>query len=112
MLAVRTPIPEEPHNFKVIVNTDNAALQQVLEAGRGRDAILCACARQLWLLSALTNFELCIKHKPERDLVLADALSRRHNSVEMDKKWAELGRNLSLEEVFPVLSLDILDFEL
>ena len=95
----------------MIVNTDNVA-SQVLEAGRGRDVMLCACAQQHLLLSVLNNFELCIKHKPGRDLVLADALSRRHNSVEMDKKAAELVRNVSLEEVFPVLSLDILEFEL
>ena len=48
--ALKMLILEKTRDFTIIVNTDNAASQQVLEAGRGRDPILCACPRQIWLL--------------------------------------------------------------
>ena len=51
-------LPTKPHEYTIIINTDNIASQQVLESGKGRDPILCACARQLWLLAANNNFEL------------------------------------------------------
>ena len=36
------------------------------------------CAPEIWLSGASTNAEIVIIHKPGKDLVLADALSRRH----------------------------------
>ena len=58
------------------VNTDNMTSQQVLSLGAGRDPIICACAQRIWLIAVERSMEVNILHKPGRDIVLADALSR------------------------------------
>lgn len=35
VLALKTLLPGKPHELCVVINTDNAASQQVLEEGRG-----------------------------------------------------------------------------
>ena len=110
--AVTNLLPPLPHNFIIKVNTDNMPSQQVLESGRGKDPILCACARQLWLLAAKFNFELLILHKPGKDLLLADALSRLKDSETTRKKAQALCADLNLSPIIISFSLDILDFDL
>ena len=118
VLVLKMLMPNDPHKFCNIVNTDNAASQQVLEVGRDKDLVLCACAcacactRQIWLFSALLNFELHIQHKPGEDLVLADALSRRSVSLSLELKAKSLVNELGLVGVSPNFTLDILDFDL
>ena len=112
LLALKTLLPQNPHEFCITVNTDKETSQQVLEAGRGRDPLLCACARQVWLLSTLYNFELIIKHKAGTELILADALSRRSFSENIANKALDLTEHMNLKEVFPTLTLAILDFNL
>ena len=68
--------PPDPRRFNIQVNTDNMTSQQVLETGSGRDPILCACAREIWLFAACNSTTVIICHKPGKELVFADALSR------------------------------------
>ena len=63
VLALTMLLPQDPHKFHVIINTDNTASQIVLEEGRSKDVILCACARQTWLLSALKKKKFKKKKK-------------------------------------------------
>ena len=60
----------------MFVNTDNMTSQQVLSSGADRDPIICECARQIWLIVAQNSTDIVILHKPGKDIVLADALSR------------------------------------
>ena len=76
--AVWNLAPDSPHNYMLTVNTDNQASQTVLSSGAGRDPILCACARALWRFAAINSCTIKVVHKPGKDLVLADALSRQH----------------------------------
>ena len=46
--ALSLLLPPDPVNYVVRINTDNLASQMVLTSGKGRDDILCACARQIW----------------------------------------------------------------
>ena len=39
--------------------------------------MLCQCTRELWLYAAKHSTEAVIVHKPGKELVFADALSRR-----------------------------------
>ena len=82
-----------------MVNTDNIASQQVLSSGAGRDCVLTACDREIWLFAANSSCEITIRHKPSKDLVLADALSRRHSYPVARRKAAELCHSLNLVEV-------------
>ena len=83
-----------PCNYDMKVNTDNLPSQQDLSSGKGRDTILCAYARQLWLIS---------------QFVLADALSRSISSHALKRKASELCSELNLSDSL-AFSQDILDF--
>ena len=99
--AIKTLAPEYPDTHHIVVNTDNIASQQVLSSGAGRDSILTACAREIWLFAANNSCEITILHKPGRELVLADALSRRHSDPAARRRATELCRSLDLIEVQP-----------
>lgn len=77
--AVRALLPKIPHHHVIYVNTDNAESQQVLTSGAGHDPILAAWARQIWLIAERCSADIQIHHKPGKNLVLADALSRCHH---------------------------------
>jgi hypothetical protein len=62
----------------VRIHCDNAAAVSVLNTGRGRDPFLLKCAREVWLLSALHDFQVEIIHTPGALISSADALSRYH----------------------------------
>ena len=93
--AVKHLLPEHPHRFDIVVNTDNMATQQVLSEGTGLDKVLSACAREIWLLAAYNNCMVQVVHKPGKELVLADALSRYSESptarLRADMMCAQLG---------------------
>ena len=111
MLTLTHQLPANPHEFEIVVNTGNAASQQVLEAERGRNVVLCACVRQIWLLSTVNNFALT-NNKPGASFILANVLSRRSSS-EIHHRAAALGcQERKLIELFPTLTLDILKFNL
>ena len=74
--ALSSLLPKNPSAFKIILVTDNEPTQVVLERGRGRDKLLNACSRQLWLLAAVNSTVVEVVHAPGKDLDLADALSR------------------------------------
>ena len=69
---------------------DNAVACSVLTSGRGRDPFLLACAREIWLLSALSDCSIEAQHEPAVNMVLADALSRAHLSEYFREKIAHL----------------------
>ena len=60
----------------IIIMCDNLAVVQVLNSGRGRDAILLAVSRNIWLELALHNIDLEMQHVPGTENVTADLLSR------------------------------------
>jgi hypothetical protein len=66
----------------VELKSDSAAAVAVLQAGRGRDQLLQAAARELWLISALNHLNVRVTHVPGASLLSsADALSRAHTHV-------------------------------
>ena len=97
--ALSLLLPPDPVNYVVRINTDNLASQMVLTSGKGRDNILCACARQIWLIAAMGSFELQIVHKPGVTLILADALSRFATDKRLRGKAITMCKNKSLQRV-------------
>lgn len=73
---------------KVVIFTDNQGSSSALETGKTRDETLAKCARELWLVATKYNQVITIRHKPGKDLELADALSRQSR----DKAKAHLAR--------------------
>ena len=69
-------------NKRIKIWCDNLAVVEVLNSGRSRDDTLATCARNIWLLSAMYNFDILLYHIPGRDNITADLLSRWTNSHE------------------------------
>jgi len=66
-------------NKTVIIHSDSATAVAVMQAGRGRDSFIQACAREVWLTAAVNNIAVSIRHVPGDSLFdTADALSRWH----------------------------------
>lgn len=77
LVAIKTLAPPRLEDFDgVLIFTDNISASFSLESGKTRDKVLGACARELWLMGALMDAEIQIKHKPGHLIPLADALSR------------------------------------
>ena len=93
VLALKTLIPASLTNARILVKTDNTGAQCALSTGRTRDSVLAACAREVWLISAVKQVDILIHHAPGESLVLADALSR----ASFNPRLKELARSLVLE---------------
>ena len=110
--ALKYLLPPNPNNYKIVLNTDNAASQAILNEGFGRDLVLCACARQLWFIAAQANTDVEVIHKPGRELVLADALSRAHLSNKHINIANKLCKDLKLQKLVIEHTECILDKDL
>ena len=93
VLALKTLIPPSLTNARILVKTDNTGAKCALSTGRTRDPILAACAREVWLISAVKQVDILIHHAPGETLVLADALSR----ASFNPRLRSLARSLVLE---------------
>ena len=70
----------------VVINCDNYAVVSSLNSGRGRDHVLLAIARNVWLVAAQFDIDLIFTHIPGKLNVVADLLSRWYsNSVHRGK---------------------------
>ena len=76
LVAYRSLKPSCTTGLKVVVHTDNLSSKYALQTGRTKDPVLAACARQVWLEAAIGDHDIEIRHKPGKDIPLADALSR------------------------------------
>ena len=56
--ALRNLAPPKAHEYSIIINTDNMTSQQAFSSGAGRDPVICACARQIWLIAAELSTEV------------------------------------------------------
>ena len=104
-------LPPNPVNFNIIVNTDNLSSQQVLKSGCGKDPVLCACARSIWLIAAARSCNISIVHKDGAALVLTDSLSRStHCKVAYQKAMLECNKR-HLSRISVSFSLDNIGFD-
>ena len=88
---------------RVRIHCDNAAAVSVLNTGRGRDPFLLKCAREIWLLAALNDFEVEMVHTPGTLMSSADALSRCHLHPDFAKRTRDLTANMQRIDVDPYM---------
>ena len=64
----------------VLIFSDNAAVVTTLQSGRAKHHFLRAAACESWLLAALADIHLTVRHRPgaSSSMRTADALSRAH----------------------------------
>lgn len=87
-----------------MVWTDNLASAWALQTGRTKDQTLAACAREIWLLASLGNHNIVVKHKPGKDIPLADALSRAAHNQDKADTAAAIIRSRGFSYVEPCLN--------
>ena len=63
-------------NKSINIWCNNLAVVEVLNSGKSCDPILATCARNIWLLSAIHNFQTVVHQIPGRINITADLLSR------------------------------------
>ena len=66
----------------VLIFSDNWATVCAMQLGRAQDSLISSVMREAWLLAALGDVELVIRHLPGADMGVADALSRESFSEE------------------------------
>ena len=79
---------------RFILKCDNVNSVQALNSGRSRSFGMQACLREIWLLSALHDFELQAEHLPGRDNTIADHLSRWHLAPSHQAQFPSLTADL------------------
>ncbi len=75
----------------VHLHSDSATAVAIMQAGRGRNPFLQACAREAWVIAAINDLTLVVTHIPGRQLQdTADALSREHLGAPFTTRVAAL----------------------
>ena len=66
----------------ILIFCDNAAVVASLQAGRAKHPILRAATKEIWLLAAVYDLQVIVRHRPgaSTQMEVADALSRAHLS--------------------------------
>lgn len=105
LVAYKTLVPNTINRpGSVCIWTDNMASSLALETGRTKDAVLAACAREIWLHAAHLNHSITIKHISGTKIPLADALSRSSHDSKMAQSAKSSITRLGLREKAPVLN--------
>ena len=102
VMAIKSLTPLDFTAGRILVKTDNSGSMYALSTGRTKDPVLAACAREMWLFSALRGIDILITHTPGHLLVLADALSRQSFNPAMHVKARSLVATMGLTRVKPV----------
>ena len=104
VVAIKSLLPDHLTAAELVITTDNSAAMHTLNSGKTQDPVLASCSRELWLIAAVKDLVITVNHAPGSTLVLADALSRRHQSQEFDDIATQMTRHLN---IFPVDPCDI-----
>ena len=112
VIALKTLIPDSLSNARILVKTDNTGAQCALSTGRTRDRILAACAREVWLISAVKQVDILVHHAPGETLVLADALSRASFNPRLKLLARSLVLKYELSRVMPVCLSSVLTLDI
>ena len=86
----------------VLLYCDNWAAVCAANSGRAEDPLIRASIRELWLICAISDVQLTIRHRPGHDMMTADALSRAGLSA----KHAARVRQLIDQSDDPFTTLD------
>ena len=107
LIAIRTFITEADVGTTVSVRCDNKPAIDVYRSGRGRDPVLLACARAIWLIQAQKQVRLVFIYTPGVNMQLADTLSRAPAECKFRYLVSDLTRRHKLVRCYPDLSTAI-----
>ena len=100
LLSARTFIGEAERGKTVLIRCDNEATVYTYMFGRGRDSVMLACARAMWLLCATLSVNLIVQHVPGVQMQVADSLSRVFNEQTSRERAMKFVHEMSLSRVY------------
>ena len=106
VIALRTWAKYWQHT-KVVFFCDNLAVVHVVETNRTRDEFLALCLRNIWLLAALHDVEIELKHIPGKENIEADVLSRLYSDSPVDEGVLRHLRKNYIWDNIPVQHFDL-----
>ena len=69
----------------IVIHSDNTTAVSILNKGSCKNKVVMGFLRELFWLSAIYNFRITAKHIPGHKNVIADAISRLHESYYLDR---------------------------
>ena len=69
----------------IVIHSDNTTAVSILNKGSCKNKVVMGFLRELFWLSAIYNFRITAKHIPGQKNVVADAISRLHESYYLDR---------------------------
>ena len=63
---------------------DNAAVVQVVDTGKTRDPLLATCLRNIWMITAIHDIKISIKHIAGSNNIISDLLSRIYSEKKVN----------------------------
>ena len=106
VIALRTWAKYWQHT-KVIFFCDNLAVVHVVKTNRTRGKFLALCLRNIWLLAALHDVEIELKHIPGKENIEADVLSRIYSGSLVDEGVLRHLRENYIWDNIPVQYFDL-----
>jgi len=85
--------------LNITVYCDNEAAVTVLNSGRTKDSILAKCVREIWLCTALGQFQLRAVHLSTHANRLADCLSRWHLNQTAEQQFRQLTNSAVMTDI-------------
>ena len=86
---------------------DNAAVVQVVDTGKTRDPLLATCLRNIWMITAIYDIKISIKHIAGSKNIISDLLSRIYS----DKIDSTLLNQLQMNYHWDRVLLEFFDFK-
>ena len=106
VIALRTWAKYWQHT-KVVFFCDNLAEVHVVETNRTRDEFLALCLRNIWLLAALHDVAIELKHIPGKENIEVDVLSRIYSDSPVDEGVLRHLRENYIWDNIPVQHFDL-----
>ena len=74
----------------VLLFSDNAGTVCSVNSGRAHDPLMQGVLRELWLICAMSDIDLVVRHRPGAELINADALSRINATETLSKHFMDI----------------------
>ena len=108
VIALRTWAKDWQH-ARIVLYCDNLAVVHVVETNRTKDTFLALCLRNIWLLPALNDVDIELKHIPGKNNQKADALSRIYSNTPVE---GCIMRDLQKKYIWATIPVQYFDLDL
>ena len=93
---------------QILFFCENAAVVQVVDSGKTRDPLLASCLRNIWMITAIHDIKISIRHIAGSKNIISDLLSRIYSDKKVNNVLLnQLQKNYQWDRVpFEFFNLD------